>query len=187
MRRGVLLMLLVGFGCRGHGARGTESACQPVEGALPDGSRVEGLIGEFRLTLVEGAGAGGRQTAGLLTLWPQADSLVSVPGYPADVSTPLIGSATLDLDAVGAALVGSLESRDPIAPGVLVVRRPHDVTLRLGADANRRGEVRFDGAFAALFVQKITASGFRGSWRSGGAEHVAEGYFCAVREGEGDG
>jgi hypothetical protein len=54
--------------------------------------------------------------------------------------------------------------------------------LRLGADANRRDEVHFDGGYFALTVRRIDEGGFAGSWASAGAEPKATtGYFCATR------
>ena len=40
--------------------------------------------------------------------------------------------------------------------------------LRLGADANRRGVVRFDGGYFALTVREMRAGRFAGTWSSGG-------------------
>src|SRR5205814_10228561 len=103
-------------------------------------------------------------------------------------TVPLSGTTELDPSAVGAVRTGSLSAEDPEAPGVLVIdRRPArpdaatEIMLRLGAEANRRGVVRYDGGYFALSVRRITSEGFAGTWSSGGAGSRAEGYFCAER------
>jgi hypothetical protein len=100
---------------------------------------------------------------------------------------PLYGSTEVGLDAVGA-VAGDLGSADPARPGVLVIRMAprSDVAgtrmiLRLGADANREGLVRFDGGYTVLRVREITRTGFAGDWESGAPLPRAKGHFCATR------
>jgi hypothetical protein len=103
-------------------------------------------------------------------------------------SFPLVGTSDLDPAAVGAVGTGSLAAEDPDAPGVLLIERhsphaeaPAEIMLRLGAEANRRGVVRYDGGYFALNVRTIDGAGFAGTWSSGGGGAGAEGYFCADR------
>ena len=103
-------------------------------------------------------------------------------------STPLYGFTDVDLRAVGAYRVGDPASKNPNAPGALVLESLHDgkrrILLRLGADANRRDEMLFDGAFTVLEVHKISGDGFTGNWRSGARLSRTGGYFCARRLNE---
>jgi hypothetical protein len=94
---------------------------------------------------------------------------------------PLIGTATIDVESVGAVRMGDLSSTDPVRPGVAVIEQAGAVTLRLGADANRWGQTRFDGGFFALRVQATSEDGFSGTWSSGVTSAEAEGHFCATR------
>jgi hypothetical protein len=103
---------------------------------------------------------------------------------------PLAGSTDLDPELVGGVRTGDNASADPMAPGVLVIERrpsaadaPASIMLRLGALANRRGLVRFDGGYFALTIQRIDADGFAGTWSSGTGRQAAAGYFCAERDG----
>lgn len=117
---------------------------------------------------------------------PQDASNSSGSSYSlADASTPLYGFTDVDLESVGAHRVGDPGSRDPSAPGVLVLEREEYgrriITVRLGSDANRKDLVRYDGTYTALSVRNIDEEGFAGSWRSGGGLgfSVTTGYFCA--------
>ena len=102
-----------------------------------------------------------------------------------DPLTPLYGFTDLDPESVGAHRVGDPGSRDPAAPGVLVLERAEYgrrvITLRLGSDANRKDLVRYDGTYTVLSVKSVDEKGFAGSWRSGGGLGftVNTGYFCA--------
>lgn len=151
------------------------------------------LPGEFRLALVSTEGLAAGEKAELrLTLVAQEDELRTVPGIGGEplpgVEQPFRGWIEGDLAAIGAAAPGDLESLDPRAPGVSVLRmeaagngQPR-VVLRLGSEANRRDRVAFDEAFAVLRVHSADERGFSGAWESGGGGGArAAGYFCAVR------
>lgn len=125
------------------------------------------------------------------------------PGSPLGGPPPaFIGWAQIDLARVGAAAAGSLGEGDSAAPGVgayLLDPREwggagpgadstaepeaeaHRVVVRLGAEANRRERVRFDGAHTTLSVGSIDSAGFAGSWMSAGGAEAASGHFCARR------
>jgi hypothetical protein len=86
-----------------------------------------------------------RQVMGTLELSRQRDSLVDMGGGS---RMPLIGSAAIHVEHVGALRLGDLGSRDPRRPGVVVLEQGGaaalDVMLRFGSEANERGRVRFD-------------------------------------------
>jgi hypothetical protein len=167
--------------------------CRPTTGTLPRGATASGLAGEYRLHLTATSGtAAGRWAEGALRLRHIEDSVpreVVVLGVRDTTSSfPLSGVSDLDPSALGATRTGSLAAEDSEAPGVLVIeRRPTrpdagtEIMLRLGAEANRRGVVRYDGGYFALNVRSMTPDGFAGTWASGGAGTAAEGYFCAER------
>lgn len=170
-----------------------------VEGGPPltPGSAARALAGSHRLSLTAESGPrAGTSVEGPLVLRTLPDSAapVAVLGIPdSSVTHPLAGTLELDPHELGAAATGDLRSADPAAPGVLVIeRRPKrpdaavEITLRLGADANREGEVRFDGGYFALTVRRLSPKGFAGTWASGGAiapggSQGAGGSFCARR------
>lgn len=163
--------------------------CASTAGALADGGRADGLAGEWRLTLVATSGArSGASASGRLTLRPFPGDMRPVepaPGY----RFSLHGSAALPLDSVGAVAPGDITRLDPARPGVLAMewRRtspppPADqITLRFGADANRRGPDRFDGAHLTLSLAASAEDSFAGVWESAGGDVQAGGYFCARR------
>jgi hypothetical protein len=169
-----------------------------VEGGPPltPGSAAKGLAGSYRLSLTAESGLRtGTSAEGRLALLSRGDSAaapVVVLGVPdSSVTHPLAGTLELDPAAVGAVATGDLQSTDPAAPGVLVIERrradaPVEITLRLGADANRGGKERFDGGYFALTVRRLGPKGFAGTWASGGAivpsgSGGARGTFCARR------
>jgi hypothetical protein len=168
-------------GCRGHAQLAGDEACAPALGALHGEVKSDQLVGDFALRVFTSVPGVQRTTEGTLSLRLHPDSVVRLPGYDTLTVAPLIGDATLDLEAIGAAPVGNLTSADPAAPGVLVFRRPAEITLRLGSDANRGRELKLDGAYLALFVHEVTSERFRGSWASGVDGRRTEGYFCARR------
>ncbi|MYB61857.1 MAG: hypothetical protein F4X69_10820 [Gemmatimonadetes bacterium] len=137
-----------------------------------------------------------RAVSGLLTLHRHARDVDSPDStdtpdpsnstVPAsDLSTPLYGFTDVDPESVGAHRVGDPGSRDPSAPGVLVLERVEYgrsiITLRLGSHANRKDLVRYDGEYTVLSVSSIDEDGFTGTWRSGGGLgwSTTTGYFCA--------
>jgi hypothetical protein len=174
-------------------AKPAADSCAAPTGALPHEATAAALGGEYRLRLVATAGPrSGTSADARLRLAPLPDSLqVAAPVLGIrDTTTryPLSGSVDLDPDAVGAVRTGNLGSTDPAAPGVLVIERrpgapdvPPSLMLRLGADANRRGVVRFDGGHFALTVRQLDANGFAGTWSSGTGVGGATGYFCAEK------
>jgi len=154
--------------------------CAEVQGALPAGAGAEGLAGDFRLTLVATRGARtGASTTGALHL--RRNDAGAGPAPAAGVRYPLHGWARVAVDSVGAVAPGDIGSREAARPGVLVVEEPARLILRFGAEANRGGVVRFDGAYLTLVPATITADGFAGRWNSGVAAQEASGYFCAAR------
>lgn len=191
---GFLMLALTALGCGGNQnqtAAGT-MACEPVEGNLPADIDAASWAGDYRLTLVATSGdSAGKQTSGALRLVPQTDDFRKPEAGSMDVATemPLIGTVDIDLAAVYAVEVGALDSEDPAAPGVLMLERSYEkqtgdpgteVTIRFGADANRRGITRFDGGYTALFVLQRSPNGFAGNWASGVTAPRAGGHFCAV-------
>jgi hypothetical protein len=169
--------------------------CAAPTGELPRSATGARLGGEYRLRLVATAGPhSGAAVDAHLRLTPLADSLqVPAPMLGVQDTTtryPLAGSTDLDPALVGGVPTGDNTSTDPAAPGVLVIERhpgatrgPASIRLRLGALANRRGLVRFDGAYFALTIRHIDADGFAGTWSSGTAREAGAGYFCAERTG----
>lgn len=174
-------------------AAAERTPCVAVQGELEAGASAADLRGAYRLALVASSGArAGDSTAADLELVPAEDSLQAPPTALAlrdsTARFPLIGWTTMDPAAVGGTDTGALESRDPSAPGVLVMewRGPQPnaarkVMLRLGADANRRERARFDGGYFALTVRRVDATGFAGTWASAAGGPAAAGYFCARR------
>ncbi len=166
-------------GCRA-GEPPPEAICTPVSSRLRADATLSGRAGRYRLTLVEVVnGANARSVQGALTLRRQPPGLDSLGA----ASTPLYGFTDVNLRAVGAYRVGDPASKDPQAPGVLVLESnragQRRILLRLGADANRRDAMLFDGAYTVLEVHEIAADGFAGSWRSGARLSRTKGYFCA--------
>lgn len=175
-------------------ARPAADTCAAPTGELPHSATGAALGGEYRLRLVATAGPrSGAAVDARLQLAPLADSLqVSPPMLGVrDTTTryPLAGSTDLAPELVGGVPTGDNASADPAAPGVLVIEQrpsagaPASLMLRLGALANRRGVVRFDGGYFALTIRRMDADGFAGTWSSGTARQAASGYFCAERTG----
>lgn len=158
--------------------------CQAPESALAADATLAGSAGAYRLTLV-GDGSGGKlqSASGTLVLAP---STFAANAYSPS-SNPLSGATDINLRAVGAFSAGDPSSKDPAAPGVLVLESRHGdaprILLRFGADANRPESPLFDGAYTVLEVRRITASGFAGIWRSAVDRLAASGHFCAWRSG----
>jgi hypothetical protein len=196
-RRAATALALLALGgwtaasCHGRPPAADPVPCAPTAGALLDDGRADALAGEFRLTLVATHGPrSGRSVTGRLTLRPFTGDARPVAPSPG-VRYPLYGAAELALDSVGAVAPGEIGRAEAAAPGVLVMewRRTTpqpapQITLRFGADANRGGPDRFDGAHLALRVALSERDRFAGSWDSGaGSDSGAGGYFCAQRAG----
>lgn len=156
--------------------------CERVDGALAPGATLEDRAGTFRLTLVRGdVDVRPSWVEGELILVRRSTDLRELDGW----TTPLQGTADIEIEHVGAYEAGSLTNEDPAAPGVLVLEDDSDeptIILRLGSSANRTDRTAFDQAFTALTVQLVDDDGFAGSWRSGLFGDEVSGYFCAVAE-----
>lgn len=161
---------------------GAGPACERVDGALPSGATLEDRVGTYRLTLVRGdVDVRPSWVEGELTLVRRPADMRELDGW----TTPLQGTADIEIERVGAYEAGSLTSEDPAAPGALVLEDDSDeptIILRLGSSANRTDRTAFDAAFTALTVQHVEGDGFAGSWRSGMFGDEVSGYFCAVAE-----
>ena len=162
----------------GPGADSSETPCHPAQNVLAADATLTDAAGAYRLTLVAQQRSGkSPSVAGSLLLQPWSSDAF------APASSPLRGATDIDLEAVGAVSVGDPGSKDPAAPGVLVLESRQDgaprILLRLGSDANRADQPLFDGGFAVLEVAEITTSGFAGKWRSGAEGQFASGHFCA--------
>ena len=167
----------------GKEVRRLPSTCLPSSDSLHPNVTLSDRAGQYRLTLVEVVnGTDARSAQGTLTLRQQPSELDSL----GNAATPLYGFTDTNLRAVGAYEVGTPASEDPQAPGVLILESDRDgarrILLRLGADANRRDDALFDGAYTVLEVHEIAADGFAGNWRSGLRLSLTEGYFCARKE-----
>lgn len=164
-------------------AHSFESNCNPVSSSLSEAATLLNRQGHYRLTLVEVIGdVPKREAKGSLTLRRHLQDLNSLDG----VSTPLYGYTSIDLQSVGAHRVGDPNSRNPQAPGVLVLESDRAgrrvITMRIGSEANRSDSVRYDGAYTVLEVLRICENGFAGQWRSGLRFSRTTGYFCARKQ-----
>ncbi|MGH7645708.1 MAG: hypothetical protein ACREMR_08990, partial [Gemmatimonadales bacterium] len=180
------LAAVLAAACAAKNARSAGTDCRPLPDGPPTATSTAGLAGEYRLTLVATHGPrAGRMAEGRLWLVPQDTALQLLFRLDGSMDStarmPLIGGANVNLEAVGAVRMGALDSRDPRKPGVAVLETPGAIVLRLGAEANRRDVVRFDGGYTAFYVRATDAAGFAGGWASGVTGPEAEGYFCAVR------
>jgi hypothetical protein len=189
-----LVSVLVASSCRAKSDSPAPVECVPPTTELPSTASSEGLGGEYRLRLVATSGAkSGSSTSGRLTLQRQTGELRyrARTGGATDTTVvhPFYGSSDVDLEAVGAVLVGSTTSVDSARPGVLMIERPPrpgqppmaDIMLRLGSEANQRERQRVDGGYTALRVRRLTPTGFSGTWGSGINAEQPAGYFCAER------
>jgi hypothetical protein len=152
----------------------------------------EELSGEYRLVFIGTSGAGrSKRAEGVLRLWPRptefrpvlALDLTPMP----DRSEPLYGATSADIAAVGAYTEGSLASEDPEAPGVALrvstIGDRVEMTLRFGAEKNRRDRWILDGAMLESQVLEAGRNGFSGVWSAslGYTTYHSGGHFCAVR------
>lgn len=166
----------------------TPDSCAPIAGKLPPGASADSAAGEYRLVLVATTGAAaGKKAEGSLSLGQVKGDLrySQLPGLPRDTTVryPLAGTTTVDVAALSAVNTGDMTSRDPMRPGVLVIERAGSITIRLGADANRRDVQRFDGGYTALRVQQLEKGRIAGAWESGTVSVNVRGHFCAARTG----
>jgi hypothetical protein len=190
---GVMGALACGGGGGDEGEETVLPACEPTQGVLPHAYDVVGMVGDYTLRLYAVSGdSAGRDATGELTLMQYADSLreLTTQSGPTTTTilTPLYGTADINLGAVNAVTQGSLDSSDPMSPGVVAIERHNDagveLTLRLGSYLNARGQSLFDGAYTVLSAKWGTADRFGGSWVGGMLGSEAAGYFCADRRVE---
>jgi len=190
-----LMSLISVAGCAAHQSNQDRECAKVANGTeLPSSVRARHLAGSFRIVFVgESAEFDGSRVDGTLDLLPQDSALQSLEllaESPVSGATmPLYGALDAAIERVGGVRVGDATSLDPMRPGVAVLEHAMggdnvtvlSITLRVGADANRRDLVRFDGGFMALYVKEITAGGFRGDWSSGSRGPAHAGHFCADR------
>ena len=169
--------------------RGVATACELATGPLAAGASMEGRTGSHALVLhaTSGSNAGATTRATL-----RLERSTRAPA--GTVTYPLVGTADLRAAEVGGSMPGAATSTDAARPGVLVLEYPRaggpagsrDVTVRFGSDANGAtlSDQPFDGAFMALQVRRIDATGFAGQWSSGQEGRIASGHFCARRMAE---
>ena len=182
---GVLLLL----GCHHSAGSPGPEPCAQVADLSHVPPPADALAGEYRLQLtVDSDAATVQGTLRLVAADPSLPARTGPYGIPDTMHRyPLVGTAELDLAAVGAVAPGGTATTDPAAPGVLVIERvggsvpAERILLRLGAEANRRDQARFDGGYTVLRVGHIDRSGFRGEWESGAPLPQAHGHFCASR------
>ena len=189
MKRTGLAGLAVAVGCSTFGEPRAGDAvqtvfppCAPPSGQLGPDATFATHAGHYQLTLVQRVDAVDIGSArGTLRLYRQAPGLDALE----NASTPLYGTADVNLRAVGAHRVGDTGSDAVDAPGVLVLEfdraGARNILLRLGSAANRRDAMLYDGAYTVLEVREVMADGFSGSWRSGAGSSRADGYSCATR------
>ena len=119
---GALLLL----GCHHGAGRPGPAPCGPIGDGTGVTLPADSLAGEYRLRLTSDAGET-RTVDGVLRLRVAESSLPPRTGaYGIPDTThryPLVGTADLDLGAVGAVAPGGTTSADASAPGVLVIER----------------------------------------------------------------
>lgn len=185
------LALLLVAACHGRTGQAAPDSCEPTAEDLSPSMPADSLAGSYRLRLVA-ADAAETTVAGTLTLLRAAAEHQHRPGPAGTADTthryPLIGAADADLASLRAVAPGGIASLDPAAPGVLVIERtggppgaPGRILLRLGSDANRADQVRFDGGYTILRVRRADERGFVGGWESGSPRGTVSGHFCAQR------
>ncbi len=186
-----IVMMAIGVaGCARGGGQVAARECAAREAGLAADVDVDGLAGEYRFILVATKGdSSGHKVAGRLSLHRQkgaARRMTTLGGQPdPNVTVPLYGATDIDLNMVGAVRLGDLGSEDPMSPGVMVLdsraASARQIVMRLGYLANRRGDLLFDGGYAALQVGWVARDGFGGTWASGVRGPESAGYFCAFR------
>lgn len=157
-------------------------SCVPTSAQLGRDATLAAHAGSYQVTLVRRDDAVDTASVrGSLVLYPQVLGFETL----GNASTPLFGTADVNLGAVGAHRVGDTLSDSAAGPGVLVLEFERAgvkvILLRLGAAANRRDTMLADGAYTVMVVHEISADGFSGSWRSGSHSSRSGGYFCATR------
>ena len=156
------------------------ASCSPVGVPLQFQETMAYMAGRYRLVMV--SDDENDRSVGLIDLERMPEAYRD---WGASTAT-LFGRADVGFDAVDAQQMEGLDSRDPEAPGVLVLESEGSsgpsIVLRFGREPNRwSGETMFDAAFTVLDVGLIEGDRFSGSWRSGVHAEWVEGYFCAQR------
>jgi len=150
--------------------------------AIVTTAAVSDLAGEYRLFMTSDLDSSTLES-GSLALRPAV-------GSPGGQSAPavLTGATEIDAGSLDAMVPGDAGSTDAAAPGVGVYAFDNPdgtpglvVVVRLGAEANRTDEQRFDGAHTTLRVSSIAPDRFGGTWTSADGTSDASGDFCAVR------
>lgn len=170
------------------------ASCMAVTDALPATTDLTPLRGVFELAVVAASGprAGLEPIVASVSLRPQESSLVSLSEEATrTVAQPFIGASDIDPAALGAALLGSTSSMAPAQPGVAVYAARDaagalvGLVARIGSLSNSRGPASIEGEHFTLFINRVAAGGFHGTWVS---EHgagmnatVVRGHFCASR------
>lgn len=186
------LSFLAVWGCSGNQPGREPPPCGPAPADLATDFSADSLAGSFRLIMVSSAGDSvGAWSDGKVELVLYEPNLRVIRGPDGSVNPNaemvLYGSATIDPAAVGAEDTGDTESMDVMRPGVTVSSARDNagvlrVTMRIGARSNRRGDLRFDGAYTALRVEHVNDGGFYGTWASGSTSgESAAGFFCATK------
>jgi hypothetical protein len=188
-RVGLALVTIV-VACSGSGpphSAAERAPCRPVEGKLAANTPWDGLAGSWRLTMVSATGSdAGHSVSGTMTLRIQDSTRRAIvrPGSTR-VTVPLIGSADIALERVGAVRIGDIGSTESLKPGLAIWVSQSDsgvsAVLRIGQEEIPSDLIRFDGGFTALFLRQVSATSMRGGWASGVAPGQAGGYFCAER------
>jgi len=130
----------------------------------------------------------GESTTGMMVLQAQDSALIELDR----ARQPIVGTADIALESVGAVRMGDLGATDPRSPGVAVYEQRPDgraptIVIRLGSASNARGPLVFDAGHTTLYVYRIAIDGFAGGWSSSAGSvfppQEARGNFCAVRTG----
>jgi len=174
-RRALGASCLLAFSAGPAGAQ--YNNCVPPTGQGGPVQQVDTLRGSLMLVVYALTGPrGGRIASGTLDLYPAT-------AEQRDRGIVLVGTTTLALGQVGARASGSLQARDPAAPGVTFERAaggPYTITL--GSVRRRAADGRWETPVMRLELVESTARGYRGRWRSSGPTgDLASGYFCASR------
>lgn len=192
--RGFLLVPILGVACSsGLGQPATE-ICKPSPVGIEAAGAPEIRPGEYLLTLVATSGSkSGSSSQGNLWLWPtsardRSPSTGELVGSDDTNSHPLYGATNLNFKRIGAPMdfagrgsEPSPTSRDPVFPGVLVLRDSRETVLTIGTLSNIRDDgIRLDGSGIGLWVTESGPNSFFGEWRGWGVVEGGAGYFCSM-------
>ena len=147
------------------------------------------LAGEYRVVWVSETGSR-RHTAHLrLFLWQASMRDVSPktrkgPPQGDTVSHALYGDMVADSGVFTKERVQALKDAiDPIYPPVLMESARGTTVLLVGTIGNARdGTIGLDGGGVGMWLNEITANGFKGTFEPWGIVVDDKGYYCAIRE-----